>query len=291
MFRPITRRWGICRRSTQAYTVCGLTPRNRAASFTVNGASWAKACITTASTNTPVATRTPSTPVPMSNSDHRHPIPPAASALRCRIDPPRARPPVTAFAPPIPWGEAHQDLWSALRAKGFEVQLVAIAKDHQTVSRAKPVLRGWVNRWPLRAEQAAEGLTQDAPSLVLRQQLGAGTPRGVRTANKALRQIEKHLWGRLQPTRRTWQRCRHALSSMSFEAKPKSFCSSAGLDPAPDGRGESLSWHLRRKLRVGAGGCRTASKAPSRRGPRSKSRSRAGGGRSTNFRPRPGAWS
>ena len=39
IFRPITRRWGICRRSTQAYTVCGLTPRNRAASCTVNGNS------------------------------------------------------------------------------------------------------------------------------------------------------------------------------------------------------------------------------------------------------------
>ena len=28
MLRPITRRWGICFRSTQRYTVCGLTPRN-----------------------------------------------------------------------------------------------------------------------------------------------------------------------------------------------------------------------------------------------------------------------
>jgi hypothetical protein len=37
MFRPITRRWGICIRSTQRYTVCGLTPRNAAASRTFRG--------------------------------------------------------------------------------------------------------------------------------------------------------------------------------------------------------------------------------------------------------------
>src|SRR5260370_13223116 len=39
IFRPITRRWGICFRYTQRYTVCGLTPRNLAASFTVRGCS------------------------------------------------------------------------------------------------------------------------------------------------------------------------------------------------------------------------------------------------------------
>ncbi len=41
IFRPITRRWGICFRSTQRYTVCGLTPRNLAASRTVRGYSLA----------------------------------------------------------------------------------------------------------------------------------------------------------------------------------------------------------------------------------------------------------
>src|SRR5882762_7451488 len=39
MFRPITRRWGICLRSTQRYTVCGLTPRYLDASFTDRGRS------------------------------------------------------------------------------------------------------------------------------------------------------------------------------------------------------------------------------------------------------------
>src|SRR3989475_6883541 len=39
MLRPITRRWGICFRSTQRYTVCWLTPRNLAASRTVSGYS------------------------------------------------------------------------------------------------------------------------------------------------------------------------------------------------------------------------------------------------------------
>src|SRR5690242_10633181 len=38
MHRPI-RRWGTALRSTQRYTVCGLTPRNRAASRTFIGNS------------------------------------------------------------------------------------------------------------------------------------------------------------------------------------------------------------------------------------------------------------
>src|SRR4029079_2468783 len=37
MLRPITRRWGVCFRSTQRYTVWGLTPRKRAAALTVIG--------------------------------------------------------------------------------------------------------------------------------------------------------------------------------------------------------------------------------------------------------------
>ena len=39
IFRPITRRWGICFRSHQRYTVCAETPRYSAACFTVNGYS------------------------------------------------------------------------------------------------------------------------------------------------------------------------------------------------------------------------------------------------------------
>src|SRR5438046_2661048 len=37
MLRPITRRWGICFRSTQGYTVRTLTPKYTAASRTVSG--------------------------------------------------------------------------------------------------------------------------------------------------------------------------------------------------------------------------------------------------------------
>src|SRR5580658_5357471 len=39
MLRPITRKWGICFRSTQRYTVCGLTPKYTAASRTLSGSS------------------------------------------------------------------------------------------------------------------------------------------------------------------------------------------------------------------------------------------------------------
>ena len=65
-------------------------------------------------------------------------------------------------------------------------------------------------------------------SLVLRQQLGAGTPRGLRTKKPALQRLEQPLWERLRAARRTWQRCRHALGSIFFEAKPKSFFPSVG---------------------------------------------------------------
>lgn len=64
--------------------------------------------------------------------------------------------------------------------------------------------------------------------LVLRQQLGAGTSRGLRTTKPALQRLEQPLWERLRAARRTWQRCRHALGSMFFEAKPKSFFPSVG---------------------------------------------------------------
>ncbi len=67
-------------------------------------------------------------------------------------------------------------------------------------------------------------------SLVLRQKLGAGTPRGVRVAKKALRRLEKQLSRRLQTARRTWRRCRHALGWTFFEAKLQSpFQASAPL--------------------------------------------------------------
>ncbi len=65
-------------------------------------------------------------------------------------------------------------------------------------------------------------------SPVLRQQLGAGPPRGLRAAKKVLQRLEKPLWERLQPARQTWQRYRRALGSIFIEAKPKSFCSSVG---------------------------------------------------------------
>ena len=65
-------------------------------------------------------------------------------------------------------------------------------------------------------------------SLVLRQQLGAGTPRGLRTKKPALQRLEKPLWEPLRAARRTWQRCRHALGSMFFEEKPKFFFPSVG---------------------------------------------------------------
>ena len=63
------------------------------------------------------------------------------------------------------WGEAHGRLWAALRRKGLRVQAVAVAKNHQATARAEKVLRAWRNRSPVRAEQAAERLTQDDPSV------------------------------------------------------------------------------------------------------------------------------
>lgn len=65
-------------------------------------------------------------------------------------------------------------------------------------------------------------------SLVLRQKLGAGTPRGVRVAKKALQRFEKQLSGRRQTAWQTWSRCRHALGWTFSEAKPQSRCPRVG---------------------------------------------------------------
>ena len=65
-------------------------------------------------------------------------------------------------------------------------------------------------------------------SLVLRKKLGAGTPRGLRAAKKALQRLEKHLWERLRPARRTWQRCRHAFSSIGLGVEWEPFLLSVG---------------------------------------------------------------
>ena len=41
------------------------------------------------------------------------------------------------------WGAAHVPLWDAIRAKGRQVQVVAIAAEHEPIERADRVLRVW----------------------------------------------------------------------------------------------------------------------------------------------------
>ena len=63
------------------------------------------------------------------------------------------------------WGEAHRRLWSALRAKGLQVRVVAIAQDHQGAERAEKVLEHWANGAVGAAKQGGEGPTQDDPAV------------------------------------------------------------------------------------------------------------------------------
>ena len=41
------------------------------------------------------------------------------------------------------WGAAHVPLWDAIRAKGRQVRVVAIAAEHEPIERADRVLRAW----------------------------------------------------------------------------------------------------------------------------------------------------
>ena len=41
------------------------------------------------------------------------------------------------------WGAAHVPLWDAIRAKGRQVRVVAIAAEHKPIERADRVLRAW----------------------------------------------------------------------------------------------------------------------------------------------------
>ena len=54
------------------------------------------------------------------------------------------------------WGEAHGRLWDAVREKGRQVRVVAIAAEHDAIERAERVLRSWAG--PVRVKPS-EGLT------------------------------------------------------------------------------------------------------------------------------------
>ena len=41
------------------------------------------------------------------------------------------------------WGATHVPLWDAIRAKGRQVRVVAIAAEHEPIERADRVLRAW----------------------------------------------------------------------------------------------------------------------------------------------------
>ena len=41
------------------------------------------------------------------------------------------------------WGEAHADLWAALRAAGRAVEVVVVGRDPERLAAAEPVLAGW----------------------------------------------------------------------------------------------------------------------------------------------------
>ena len=46
------------------------------------------------------------------------------------------------------WGAAHGPLWDALRKKGRQVRVIAIAAENKTVERAERVLRAWAAAVP-----------------------------------------------------------------------------------------------------------------------------------------------
>ena len=55
------------------------------------------------------------------------------------------------------WGAAHGALWDALRKKGRQVRVIAIAAENKTVERAERVLRAWAAAEPREAKRGADG--------------------------------------------------------------------------------------------------------------------------------------
>ena len=68
------------------------------------------------------------------------------------------------------WGAAHGRLWAAIREKGLQVRVAAIAGNHEPVERAEGLLRAWASNAP---EKPVGGLTVKEEIARIREALGS----------------------------------------------------------------------------------------------------------------------
>ena len=74
------------------------------------------------------------------------------------------------------WGAAHGRLWSAIREKGLQVRVVAVAGDHEPAERAETVFRAWAATEP-------------------RKQSGLSVKEEIARINKALGDVDEDVLG------------------------------------------------------------------------------------------------
>ena len=86
------------------------------------------------------------------------------------------------------WGAAHVPLWDAIRAKGRQVRVVAIAAEHEPIERADRVLRAW-----------AAAPEKDGTGMSVKQEIAAIKDGMVRCDHEFLEQ-----WGGWHPARERW---------------------------------------------------------------------------------------
>ena len=86
------------------------------------------------------------------------------------------------------WGAAHVPLWDAIRAKGRQVRVVAIAAEHEPIARADRVLRAW-----------AAAPEKDGTGMSVKQEMAAIYDGMLRCDHEFLEQ-----WGGWHPARRRY---------------------------------------------------------------------------------------
>ena len=97
------------------------------------------------------------------------------------------------------WGAAHVPLWDAIRAKGRQVRVVAIAAEHKPIERADRVLRAW-----------AAAPEKDGTGMSVKQEIAAIKDGMLRGDHEFLEQ-----WGGWHPARG-----RNALTRPDMKAGP-----------------------------------------------------------------------
>ena len=118
------------------------------------------------------------------------------------------------------WGSAHVPLWDAIRAKGRQVRVVAIAAGHEPIERADRVLRAW-----------AAAPEKDGTGMSVKQEIAAIKDGMLRCDHEFLEQ-----WGGWHPARERWFELEKLPEANLVEGvKIDEFSAYRGADPKDGG--------------------------------------------------------